>query len=714
METSLLSKTLLLTGIPVFDTSANPAKLAKLRAVLLQHISSKEHSIEPVSFNIALSGGSTLGHAFAQYNAASDIDYIVSAVGRQVYLDKSTSIGIYRANGILDVCQTSEDYIPLNESSVQKTAALSRWNWLLDPDCRDQLAVGHGQSVNFQWINFDPEPPITRTFADVKIPKDSKTKISTRGSYLISHNDEQLTILAGSDFQQIATVRARGVSNVSVSPLETYVITDTTEFAEIWNVETGKLRHRAKFTDLPSLASRVGWSFDERFIAYIVTAPAPTSTSTATSTLSTKAVPVAASAVQTMLTKSWAAGATSQLLVFETEQWTLVEDLCPVDVRGFSWSPEKHHLVYWTAERGHTPSCITVLALESRKMVQKVPDATKPQSTIGICSLKDIGLKIRTVSTKQVYGIIALDSHWASDGMLVACRVDRKVRKTTTKPSGNARIPSRDHVTIVITPTIDIFRFDTGDSVPESLELDGSSVTVSKSSATTDYVSSFAISALGSPIEWEPLEHRFFVATSNGRVDVKTAITLYSVGQDTTTTTTTKITKMETSRASRVAWSPLGELFVSATVAPQGVPTEFLFCRIPRQDTKIETLKRLELGHSRLAWSLSGLILATWLLQEDRGNSETAYSLWNVLGTALGHSQDDGLNSVTWRPRPTMLSPEERRETAKQATSASSLSKYRKECALRTVARQEEIIRQRRQAVLEYLTWKNNVVMVAA
>jgi translation initiation factor 3 subunit B len=255
-------------------------------------------------------------------------------------------------------------------------------SWLSHPEGVDQYAMTVGDRTEVHWNSLQ-----AGTVGDLAFGRDAWTDSyiswSPLGSYLVTAHRQGIALWGGDDFERMARIAHAGVTLVSFSPQERFVVTYSPDAAArdtkadpsgciVWDVRTGK-KMRGFFVEEDPDDVRwpyFKWSHDDRFFARLGTDVIDIYDSTTMMKVNKKSVSVPG-------------------------------------VKAFEWCPAENRLAYVTPETSNQPARVAIVELSARE---------------------DGKVTISDVAQKNLFLVHRVTLHWQSAGDFLAVNLYRHTK----------------------------------------------------------------------------------------------------------------------------------------------------------------------------------------------------------------------------------------------------------------------------------------------
>lgn len=338
---------------PVFDQSLNNfvildnvPKITQEKVPKLTQVLQKVLQITPNSVvNITLPADDkepfeTLGFCYVEYKTAS---HAIEAVEKlQNYrFDKKHVFSVYHLKDFNAIMNTPETYTPPDSKQFDDNENLQYW--LLNSDCDDQFVVRRGSLTSVYWNKKDAPPTIAFEKDNFS---DGRVLWSPKGTYLLSHHRQGVTLAAGKLFKRPRRLQHPDVIESEFSPCEKYVVTfsqhpfqlpNTTDAKDqvnvvIWEIKTGERKLTYNSRQWPLFK----WSFDGQYFG--------------------------------ILSKS-EKDEDSMIHIFQSSTMTQLPNgaLKIPGVQQFAWSPADNFFSYWTPEKEMRPARVCIVQAPAMK-----------------------------------------------------------------------------------------------------------------------------------------------------------------------------------------------------------------------------------------------------------------------------------------------------------------------------------------------------------
>jgi translation initiation factor 3 subunit B len=324
LDTSI-NKMIVIDNIPKVGTE----KKDKLKKVIQNHVSNYGKVVS--EFYPEADNGTLLGFMFVEYeNEQSAQDAVAQLNGYR--LDKTYS---FKVNHFVDFDKYKEisNNKELETPVAYKNPGNLMW-WLLRPECYDQYCVLQSD-VTSVYVN----TPNQATLLKYR-EKWTETRFqwSPKGIYLATFHDRGIALWAGEEFNQFMRFSHVGVQFIDFSPCENYLVTCNPSRAGIddqaliiWCVKSGQKKRAFTCERLkhPLPWPYFKWNFDDKYFARI---------------------------------------STDQLLVYETQTFTLLEkkSIKIPFISDFEWSPTNNYISYWVKEDKNVPARVVLMEIPSK------------------------------------------------------------------------------------------------------------------------------------------------------------------------------------------------------------------------------------------------------------------------------------------------------------------------------------------------------------
>eukprot|EP00388_Colpodella_angusta_P017275 GDKJ01042759.1.p1 GENE.GDKJ01042759.1~~GDKJ01042759.1.p1 ORF type:complete len:761 (-),score=201.02 GDKJ01042759.1:207-2489(-) len=370
-------KTLVVVGLPDADAD----KIPKMKDFLLNKMKERGCADWVDCDVVADENGKSKGAAIITFNTEKDARKFYTEINAGFKFGKSP-LGVVRID---DVEHTLEkDMTELQNASGSAFLVREKLQYYMqDERCREQLLIRHGNETTIAWLDPAESAPVIeydgeREKAEGQQMTNGAASWSPRGSFMATLHPRGVSIWAGKECVVVKRFEHAGVSGVSFSPNEEFLMTwngarhqneeNVSNAIRLWEVQTGALvaqydcpvdtKRTAKFPDLC-------WSADSKYLAGIF----------GTMKFIEKEVVVhnvapGFAAPQADPDESWHVEKAS-LMIFALPDGRPVTTLKrpTQNARVIAWSPRGARLAFWNCENGSQPSAIEIVALPDCRLL---------------------------------------------------------------------------------------------------------------------------------------------------------------------------------------------------------------------------------------------------------------------------------------------------------------------------------------------------------
>ena len=630
------STSVLLSGLPKVDSSRSSKLEGAVKKLLAKVDLTIDEAVAPFEMPFDKDGALTLGFAFVNFGKSSDATKAVELLnGYQ--LDKSHVVSVTPYDELRRVSAVSSTY---DSAPAQYVEPVDTSSYLTDDGQRDQFAVRHGTDTKVYWTDGLRDPVLDyggeREKASGVVWCSNYMHWSPRGTYMLTIIPNKGCIIwGGSKYDKIQRFPHQGVQTAVFSPAEGFILTnsydvESKEAVKIFDVKTGKLLRAfklypdnryadGKFVEGGRAGANGGAVTPAQEIAQM--APkfqwsfddkyvARQGSSVACVNGSEPADDLIA-IYELPLPGATSSDSTLKLL----DKRSLSTD----GIFEFQWSPRRNVLAYWAPEKGNAPAHVDVVEIPSRKQLRQ----------------------------KNLFNVTKCSMNWQPDGDFLGVKV---IRHTKSKKT--------------LFNNFELFRVNEPGVPVEMLELKD------------------AVMAFG----WEPNGSRFAVVHAENISSTRTSVSFYDMNKTIEPTTVkgkktpasvalelNHVTTLQDRQCNQVYWNPMGGIIVLAGLGETASGTlEFYDV-----DAKETCATREHYRATDVSWDPSGRTLATCVVQPIQGayfkfQMDNGYMLWSFQGKQLQQLSIENFYQFAWRPRPTLLSKEDKAEVVR------NLKKYEK------------------------------------
>lgn len=502
------------------------------------------------------------------------------------------------------------------------------------------------------WCNSEGEPNIAYDGSDQKAGGrnwvEKQVQWSPKGTYLATFHPQGIVLWAGERFGRCGRFAHPGVEGISFSPDERFLITfrlsgpiDAKDALIVWNVRDGtKLRafglkdpmeknmivHFVDKQTNKNMFGKITWSDDGQEFTIncgggdvfrgICDEPGVFKIEDKAAYRQVEVRPVSnPNVLKWSHDGNYVARMSGDIIsVYELPGMKLMDSrsIAAERVVDFEWCPNSNMLAYWALGIGNTPSRVTMVRIPSR---EEIP-----------------GRNLFGVSDGRLY--------WQDRGEFLCVQMMRQTGKKG-----------------VTAPRLMVLRV-TETSVPvEQVDLDDPII----------------------HLAWEPSGERFSVVTGDRRQQTlrfysmtapggKKELTLISTlgGAD-------KIGSKHLNQFDTVAWSPAGSIALLAFFPTDG--TQFEIYDVDSKSYITTAPHKHDLGRE-VSWDPSGRFVASAakpMTVNLKADLDYGFAIFTFQGEQLCKVRKENMTQFLWRPRPQLLTPEQRENIRK------NLNQYKKQ-----------------------------------
>uniref|UniRef100_A0A7S1YDB3 Eukaryotic translation initiation factor 3 subunit B n=2 Tax=Sexangularia sp. CB-2014 TaxID=1486929 RepID=A0A7S1YDB3_9EUKA len=391
-----MSRVLIVEGLPI----VGPEKVSKLLKVIRKKIL----GVAPLAKGddavvMPMDGDASRGVAFVTMESETAAQEAAIAL-HNVPLDKKHTLATATWETLETCASVPDEFTPPNAADFLATVSAADdaadkvadkedgesvpglRSWLSHPEGVDQYAITVGDRTEVHWNSLQ-----AGTVGDLAFGRDAWTDSyiswSPLGSYLVTAHRQGIALWGGDTFERMARIAHAGVTLVSFSPQERFVVTYSPDAAArdskadpsgciVWDVRTGK-KMRGFFVEEDPDEVRwpyFKWSHDDRFFARLGTDVIDIYDSTTMMKINKKSVSVPG-------------------------------------VKAFEWCPAENRLAYVTPETSNQPARVAIVELLARDN--------------GKVSVND-------VAQKNLFLVHRVTLHWQSAGDFLAVNLYRHTK----------------------------------------------------------------------------------------------------------------------------------------------------------------------------------------------------------------------------------------------------------------------------------------------
>lgn len=669
------SSIIIVDNLPV----VNREKMAKLITVLFKLYSQVDAIAEEdiyMPFNDA--ENTSLGCCTVTFPSRESAEKAITLTQGYVLGKNTFKVNRYGELDVLDKITENDQPPELKDFNPRPNCS----SWLKDEQVRDMFAIRYGRETEVDWFNTTANEAPTvvyngeRERSTGKVWCEMQVEWSPNGTYFVTFHGPGVKVWGGSDFQPLGKFMHPKVEEISFSPDENYLITyrtheqhnlDANEAIIVWDVRTGlKVRSfplrsnlEAKFFAQGSLQiedPKTYKKIDKTVRGKIKEFKDNTYYIEEGNT----AYPVEPSKILAMQDPNklkWSADGRyfarlgpDMISIYNSHDGSLLnsKSFAAADVLDFCWSPKDNYLAYWSPAMGNHPAVVSIV---------HITDTARTE--IGSRKLVDV-----------------------TDGKLVWQEEGNYLCVHMTKNQGK----KRSFVFL-------FFRMRRPGIPVEQLE----------------------ISEQILKVVWEPRGDRIAIVQGEARNPV---ISFYSMVTKTVTPGkgnsqpqvkyTDQVALLFSKSGSPVTdlqWSPAGNFVALAQFATE-------CCRFEILDVtnNISSGMRQHDRCTRLSWDPSGRYIATATVTElrninSRGHIDDGVNFFHFQGHLVYQLKREKVFGFHWRPRPELLSPEERKEVTKK------LKAYERQFEREDKERRDAVNKELKAARFEtaklFINWRN-------
>ncbi|KAK3899279.1 eukaryotic translation initiation factor 3 subunit B [Staphylotrichum tortipilum] len=645
-------------GLPSVDEETKP----KLIKFLLKKLNTVGRTSADAIYMPMGDDGMSLRFAFVEYSSPAE----AAAAVRQLNFTPLDKKNIMRVNKLTDIDRygregrIDEQYTPPKIEEFQEKEHLR--SFMADPSGRgrDQFVMFRGETVGVFWNNEKDQP---ENVVDRQQWTETFIQWSPQGTYLTSVHAQGVLLWGGASWSRLRRFPHPFVNLVAFSPNENYLVT--------WSNRPISIPDSGH----PSL------SLDDDGKNYVIW---DIETAKPLRSFAQQDTPAAEGDAAKKQPKfpwpafKWSAddkyvarlNQGTSISVYELPKMNLLDKTAiKIDgVMDFEWAPAsvrrdgvktyEQLFCFWTPEIGSNPARVGLMSIPSKQIVR----------SLNLFSVSDAKL------------------HWQSDGAYICVKVDRHSKSKKSQAT-----------------TLEIFR------VKEK------GVPVEVVDTVKDTVINFA---------WEPKGDRFVIITTTEPVGAtavppKTAASFFcpEKAKGNAVGNFKHLRTLEKKNHNAIYWSPKGRFVAIATVGnQQGADLEFydLDFEGEKPEGEKDMTANLQLmnmsehyGMTDVEWDPSGRYLATWA-SAWKHSMENGYHVYDFRGELLREEPIEKFKQFSWRPRPpTLLSKDEQKTIRKNLREYSRV--FEQEDTERISSADVAVVEARRQLLLEWYSWRENV-----
>lgn len=252
------------------------AKFEKLKALIDKKLS--EHGALKSQLEMPMKNGTTMGFAFAEFEAARSAEKAIAALDGY-RLDKSHTL---RVQPLADIDRFASMPSKYSEpSNDQYHEAANLYKWLEDPR-RDQFVIRFKDMTEIYWHDTNAKLGMELVHQR-EFWTDAFVLWSPQGTYIATIHQQGVQIWGGDNWERLCRVAHPGVKSIEFSPCESFMITsdgsedlNRKESIMIWDIRSNKLLRA--FDPKPLIGtsadtlswSKFKWSSDGKYVARLV------------------------------------------------------------------------------------------------------------------------------------------------------------------------------------------------------------------------------------------------------------------------------------------------------------------------------------------------------------------------------------------------------------------------------------------------------------
>jgi translation initiation factor 3 subunit B len=556
-------------------------------------------------------------------------------------------------------------------------------SWLKDEQVRDMFAVRYGRETEVNWYNTTTNEAPTLVYngsreqSNGKVWCEMQVEWSPQGMYFVTFHGPGVKLWGGADFQPLGKFMHPKVEEISFSPDENYLITyrtteqhnlDPNEAIIVWDVRTGlKIRSfplrsnlEAKFFAQGSLQiedpktykkidKTVRGKIKEFKDNFYYIEEGNTS------------YPVEPSKILSMQDpnklkwssdgKYFARLGPDMISIYNSVDGSLLnsKSFAAPDVLDFAWSPKDNYLAYWSPAMGNHPAVVSIVHITDNARTE--------------------------IGSRKLVDVTDGKLSWQGEGNYLCVHMTKNQSK------------KRSFVFL-------FFRIRAPGIPVEQLEL-------------TEQILKVC---------WEPRGDRIAIAHGEARnptISFYTMITKTTIpGKGSNSQAQVKYTDQichlfskSGSPVTEIQWSPAGTYVTLAQFATE-------CCRFEILDVanNVSSGMRQHDRCTRLSWDPSGRYVATVTVTElrninSRGHIDDGVNFFHFQGHLVYQLKREKVFAFHWRPRPDLLSPEERKAVAKKLKLYER--QFEREDKERRDAVNKELKAARFETAKQFIQWRN-------